>query len=146
MAKTKAKDIQKTTQTDPLHGINKDRMMLLALQGKGPTEIGKILGCTKSYVSQVLKPIIEQIKAYGAFKEDPSALWEFQEFKSFASVNDEDLKKASGRDKVTMAGIARDKVQMLRGQSESKNSISIILNLAHQANEKQIIDVEAVEK
>lgn len=146
MAKAKAKDIETTNKPDPLNGINKDRMMLLALQGKGPTEIGKILGCNKSYVSQTLKPIIEQIKAYGAFKEDPAALWEFQEFKSLASVNDEDLKKASGRDKVTMAGIARDKVQMLRGQAESKNSISIILNLAHQANEKSIINVEAVEK
>lgn len=133
----------KTTQPDPLNGINKDHMMLLALQGKGPTEIGKELGCSKSYVSQTLKPIIDQIKAYGAFKTDPAALWEFQEFKSLASVNDEDLKKATGRDKVTMAGIARDKVNILRGSVENKNSVSIILNLAHLANESKTIDIKA---
>ena len=133
-------------QHDHMIGVNKDTMMMLALQGKGPTEIGKELGCAKSYVSTTLKPFREEIKAYLAFKNDPSTLWEYKEFKSLASVNDEDLKKASGRDKVTMAGIARDKVQMLRGQAESKNSISIILNLAHQANEKSIIDVEVVDK
>jgi len=136
-----------TTQPDQLNGICKDRMMLLALQGKGPTEIGKELGCSKGYISQTLKPKIKEIKAYRAFKDDPAALWEYSEFKALASVNDEDLKKATGRDKYTMAGIARDKVQILRGQSENKNSISIILNLAHEANEKQIIDVKAtVEK
>ena len=142
MAKAGTQELQ-TTQPDQLNGICKDRMMLLALQGKGPTEIGKELGCSKGYVSQILKPRIEEIKAYRAFKTDPAALWEFQEFKSLASVNDEDLKKANGRDKVTMAGIARDKVNTLRGSGESKNSISIILNLAHEANERQIIDVKA---
>lgn len=144
MAKAATKQLPAdTSQIDSLHGINKDRMMLLALQGKGPTEIGKELGCTKSYISQVLKPKIEEIKAYRAFKNDPASLWEYSEFKALASVNDEDLKKATGRDKYTMAGIARDKVQTLRGQSENKNSISIILNLAHEANEKQIIDIKA---
>lgn len=147
MGKAATKQLQTTTQPDQLNGICKDRMMLLALQGKGPTEIGKVLGCSKGYVSQILKPKIEEIKAYRAFKDDPASLWEYSEFKALASVNDEDLKKATGRDKYTMAGIARDKVHILRGQSENKNSISIILNLAHEANEKQTIDVKAtVEK
>ena len=59
-------------------------------------------------------------------------------------MTDEKLKAAPLRDIIVATGILYDKERIERGQSEDKNSISIILNLAHEANEKRIIDVTAV--
>ncbi len=118
---------------DHLKGVNKDLMMLHALQGKGPTEIGTILGCDKSYVSRTLAPFKDEIKAYIAHKENPQVLWEFREYQSLNSINAEKLKEASPRDQFTMAGIARDKVNIFTGKAplEAEN---LVFNVVYNDN------------
>lgn len=103
--------------TNHINGINKDQIMMLALQGKGPTEIGKELGCDKSYVSRVLAPFKAEIQAYIIHKENPQELWEFREYQVLNSVNADKLKEASPRDQFTMAGIARDKINIFTGKA-----------------------------
>ena len=123
-----------------LYGINRDQMMLLALQGKGPTEIGRELGCTKSNVSQVLKPFREAIKAYVAYKADPKTLWEFQEYRVLSSVNDEDIKKSNLTMKSAFAGTARDKINLFEGRMpiESENLVfNVVYNDNRQVNVMQ---------
>lgn len=122
---------------EPVNGINKERMMLLALQGKGATAIGEELGCSKSYVSQVLKPKMDEIKAYLAFKDNPQALWEYQEYRTLNAINEEKLKKMNGRDLFTAAGISRDKVNIFTGKApvEAEN---MVFNVVY--NDNRVMD------
>ena len=70
-------------------------------------------------------------------------IFALHQIRALANVSDKKLKEASLRDIVIATGVLYDKERQERGQSENKNSISIILNLAHEANEKRTIDVTA---
>lgn len=94
-----------------------EQLLMYALQGKSYHEIAKLTGCTHQNVSARLKAHKNQIDAYLTFKQDPAALWEFQEFRVLNSVADVDINKARLAEKATFAGIARDKVRLQRGQS-----------------------------
>lgn len=125
--------------TDHINGINKDHMMLLALQGKGPTEIGQILGCDKAYVSRILKPFKHEIKAYLAYKENPKLLWEYQEYRVLNSVNDNDIKKANLTMKSAFAGTARDKINTFEGRTAIENE-SLVFNVVYNDNRTIVSD------
>lgn len=142
------------TTTNHMQGVNKDQMMLLALQGKGPTEIGKILKCAKSYVSAILKPFKAEIQAYIIHKENPQELWEFREYQVLNSVNASKLKEASPRDQFTMAGIARDKINIFTGKAplSSDNLVfnvisngDVSISLGVDMKEADMIDITPVD-
>ena len=139
----KKKETGDNLPADNLNGINKDHMMLLALQGKGATAIGTALGCTKGYVSQVLKPYMDEIKAYLAFKGNPQELWEFREYQALNCVNTDKLKDANPRDLFTMAGIARDKVNIFTGRAplEAEN---MVFNVVY--NDNRVMDTPKAEE
>jgi len=106
---------------------------MLALQGKGVTEIARIVGCNHSHICRLLAPNIKQIEGYLAFKADPAALWEYQEYKVLSSVTPENINKARLAEKATFSGIARDKVRLQRGLSTSNiNAITSIIQAVHE--------------
>ena len=123
--------------------INKDYVMMLALQGKGVTEIARIVGCNHSHICRLLAPNIKQIEGYLAFKADPAALWEYQEYKVLSSVTPENINKARLAEKATFSGIARDKVRLQRGLSTSNiNAITSIIQAVHDRKIQPVVVCE----
>ena len=96
-------------------GVNKDMIILLALQGLKPTAIGIKLNCDKSYASRIIKPIKDEIDAYLAYKENPQTLYEYREYQLLNSINKNDIKDASLLQKTTSAGICRTKINEIKG-------------------------------
>ena len=132
-AKKKEPETLPTNNTDHVYGINKDQIFVLALQDKGPTEIGEILGCTKGYISHVLKPFKDEIKAYVAFKNNPQALWGFREYQALSAINSDGIKKLNARDQFTVAGIARDKLNMFEGRMPIEQD-NLVFNVVYNDN------------
>lgn len=97
--------------------VSKELIIAKALEGLNNVEIAKELDCTNSYVSRIIKPYRDAIVGYLIHKDNPSHLWEWKEFQVLSSVRDEDIKKASLRDKGIFAGTARDKINIERGKS-----------------------------
>ena len=114
-------------------GINKDDMMLLAMQGKGATEIALKLGCHKSNVSRALKPYMDTITAYLIHKEDPATSWKHKEFLALNAIDADKLKEASPRDQFTMAGIARDKINLFEGRMPIEQD-NLVFNVVYNDN------------
>lgn len=136
-------NLPENAPSSAVKGINIDEMMLLALQGKGVTEISETLNCAKSNISQRLKPYMDDIKAYLSFKNNPQELWEYQEYKALSAVNDEKIKKMNGRDLFTVAGIARDKVNIFTGKAplEAEN---LVFNVIY--NDNRVMDTPKAEE
>ena len=120
--------------------INQDQVLLYALQGKGVTEIATLMQCDKAYISRMLSPMRHHIDGYLAFKNDPAALWEYQEYRVLSAVNDSDINKARLAEKATFSGIARDKVRLQRGQSTSNiSAITSIIQAVHERKPQPIV-------
>lgn len=140
---------------NPDNPLSVDKMMLIALQeGYSPTAIANKLGCDKAHVCRTLKPYKDRIEAYMAFKNNPEELWEYSEFMALSSVNINKLKEASPRDQITIAGIARDKVNIAQGKAPieagslvfnvvSNGDATINLNISME--EHDVIDVTPVD-
>ena len=120
--------------------INQDQVLLYALQGKGVTEIATLMQCDKAYISRMLSPMRHHIDGYLAFKNDPAALWEYQEYRVLSAVNESDINKARLAEKATFSGIARDKVRLQRGQSTSNiSAITSIIQAVHERKPQQVV-------
>src|SRR3989304_3563026 len=120
--------------------INQDQVLLYALQGKGVTEIATLMQCDKAYISRMLSPMRHHIDGYLAFKNDPAALWEYQEYRVLSAVNESDINKARLAEKATFSGIARDKVRLQRNQSTSNiSAITSIIQAVHERKTQQVV-------
>jgi len=120
--------------------INQDQVLLYALQGKGVTEIATLMQCDKAYISRMLSPLRHHIDGYLAFKSDPAALWEYQEYRVLSAVNESDINKARLAEKATFSGIARDKVRLQRNQSTSNiSAITSIIQAVHERKPQPIV-------
>ena len=120
--------------------INQDQVLLYALQGKGVTEISNLMHCDKAYISRMLSPMRHHIDGYIAFKNDPAALWEYQEYRVLSAVNESDINKARLAEKATFSGIARDKVRLQRNQSTSNiSAITSIIQAVHERKSQPIV-------
>lgn len=93
----------------------------MAIQGLSVTEISKHYGVTTGAISQLLKPLRDEIQGYLVFKRDPAALYEWQEYRILNSLTDDDIKKMGGYQKVGSSSLIRDKVRLERGQATSIN-------------------------
>jgi len=123
--------------------INQDQVLLYALQGKGVTEISNLMHCDKAYISRMLSPMRHHIDGYLAFKSDPAALWEYQEYRVLSAVNEGDINKARLAEKATFSGIARDKVRLQRGLSTSNiNAITSIIQAVHERKIQPVVVCE----
>ncbi len=146
--KLSPEDIENLPEVTPHHkGITDEEILDLKLKGFSHQRIGDILGCGKSNITQRLGKYRTELEGLEGFKKNRADIFALHQIRALAQVTNEKLKEASLRDIVIATGVLYDKERQERGQSENKNSISIILNLAHEANEKKIIDVKAtVEK
>ena len=124
-------------------GISDEEILDLKLKGFSHQRIADILGCGKSNITQRLAKYRTELEGLEGFKKNRADIFALHQIRALANVTDEKLKGASLRDIVIATGVLYDKERQERGQSENKNSISIILNLAHEANEKRTIDVTA---
>ena len=80
------------------------------------------------------------IDGYIAFKNDPAALWEYQEYRVLSAVNESDINKARLAEKATFSGIARDKVRLQRNQSTSNiSAITSIIQAVHERKTQQVV-------
>ena len=117
-----------------------EKLLMYALQGKSCDEIAKLTGCSRQNVSFRLKAHKDQIDAYLTFKQDPAALWEYQEYRVLNSVADSDINKARLAEKATFAGIARDKVRLQRGQSTTNiQALTALITSIHTPQSQDIV-------
>ncbi len=132
----------------PYHkNISDEEILDLRLKGFSHKRIADILGCSKTNITQRLGKYKTELEGLEGFKKNRADIFALHQIRALANVSNEKLKGASLRDIVIATGVLYDKERQERGQSENKNSISIILNLAHEANEKKTIDITAtVEK
>lgn len=138
--------VNTTTKLDKIAGkIPVEKLLMYALQGKSYDEIAKLTGCSRQNVSNRLKTHKNQIDAYLTFKQDPAALWEYQEYRVLNSVADSDINKARLAEKATFAGIARDKVRLQRGQSTTNIQALTALITSIHAPQPQPVVVSAPE-
>lgn len=147
MAKTTAKQLDTIDNlpdvTPYQKGITDEEILDLRLKGFSHRRIADILGCSKTNITQRLTKYKTELEGLEGFKKNRADIFALHQIRALANVSDKKLKEASLRDIVIATGVLYDKERQERGQSENKNSISIILNLAHEANEKQIIDIKA---
>jgi len=137
-------EINNLPDVTPYHkNITDEEILDLKLKGFSHSRIADILGCDKSNITQRLKKYRSELEGLEGFKKNRADIFALHQIRALANVTDKKLKEASLRDIVIATGVLYDKERQERGQSENKNSISIILNLAHEANEKQIIDIKA---
>ena len=137
------KPTEELPEVTPHHkGITDEEILDLKLKGFTHQRIADILGCNKSNITQRLGKYRTELEGLEGFKKNRADIFALHQIRALANVTNEKLKGASLRDIVIATGVLYDKERQERGQSENKNSISIILNLAHEANEKQIIDIK----
>lgn len=126
--RTRTKPAGKTVDTfkpKQNHIVNKEVALTMALQGKPYSEIAARWGVTVQAISKLLKPHRTEIEGYQAFKHDPATVYEFTEFKLISSVDNDDIKKMGGYQKVGSAGLIRDKVRLERNQSTGNYNVIV---------------------
>jgi hypothetical protein len=96
----------------------------------GVLQIARELGVTKGCISKRLKALGltgQAMQEFEKHRKNPVEAWEWLEHHLMASLNDEALKKIPGFQRIMGAGIARDKVRILRGQDTEKGLVHWIL-------------------
>lgn len=89
--------------------------------------------------------IYKRLKAAGINKEDfvdyttdKALAHEIMQYRIARGLSAADIKKMQGGSKVLAICQLDDKIRAHRGEGDTKNSISVILNMACQANEKTV--------
>ena len=101
-------------------------------------DAAKILGLSKQSVYQRLKNNDIDIQSFLDYSEDKGLSHEIIQHRIASGLTGSDIKKMAGGSKVLAICQLDDKIRVHRGEGETKNSISVILNMACQANEKTI--------
>lgn len=103
-----------------------DIQKALELRSKGLTEpeIAELFNCTKQAVNKALKPYAGLFDdGIEAFKKHRADLLALGQRELLLSVDPDDIKKMSVKDRVVAMGILYDKERLERGQSTSNHSI-----------------------
>jgi len=109
--------------------VNKDLVLLKALQGHSNTDIATQFEVTPSAISQMLKPYKQVINGFLVFKEDKATALEMKQFLLVNNLNDATIKKMSGRDTAVSIGILHDKIRLERDQSTANVASLVRLQL-----------------
>ena len=102
------------------------------------SDTAKILSTTKQNINQRLKRAKIDIGEFLDYAEDKGLSHEILQYRIARGLTSADIKKMAGGSKVLAIAQLDDKIRAHRGEGETKNSISVILNMACQANEKTI--------
>ena len=142
---------QEFTGTQILHSRNERRIDLekaieMRLKGVSLEDIGKLFGVTKQAVHHKLKPYVDtddiNVEIWKKRKADILA---GKQAAVLSLLTQDDIKKASPKDKVVMFGILNDKERLERGQSTS--NVSVLFRVAEEAEkiQQEGVILEAVE-
>ena len=117
----------------PLTTEEKSRIALLTAEGRTPNYIAKAIGRDgKTVRAAVQAPaMVEQI---ASATERITELYQEINERILCAISDEDIAKASLRDKVVSAGISTDKHRLLTGQSTA--NLALIYALASMPGEE----------
>lgn len=144
MSEAAAKKIADDSLTEVIivqKGITDEEILDLKLKGFSHQRIADILGCSKTNITQRLGKFKDELEGLEGFKKNRADIFALHQIRALKAVTDEKLKKANVRDLTILAGTLYDKEQQERGLGGNKNTISIILQLAHDAREVGIIDI-----
>ena len=100
---------------------------LADLKAKNPglssRQLGKIVGISHTAVNTLFKRHNVDVEQLEQFREHRADLLTLHQERVLASISEEDLKKASARDKAIVFGTLYDKERLERGQSTSNQSV-----------------------
>ncbi len=102
------------------------------------SDTAKILSTTKQNINQRLKRAKINIDDFLDYSDDKGLSHEIIQYRIAKGLTSGDIKKMAGGSKVLAIAQLDDKIRAHRGEGETKNSISVILNMACHANEKTI--------
>lgn len=126
--KPKAKMIDKRVK------VPADKLVEMATRGLGVSELAQYFDVAPSSIHERLQRLgltREKLAGYRAFRNDPAKQYELVEFSLLDSLNSETIKKMSGYQRLVGAGICRDKILYLRG--DSTVSLADMITAAFQA-------------
>ena len=110
--------------------VNKEQVADLVLN-KGITQeqAANLAGCTQGRISQIIKEYSNN-PDYIGFKEKKDSLLEHLQARIYENVNDCDIQKASLQQKIISMSVLQDKIEQIRGvsQSLSDNQINVLIN------------------
>jgi transcriptional regulator with XRE-family HTH domain len=132
--------------------VNKDQVAELVLK-KGITQeqAAALTGCTQGRISQIIKEFSDNPEYIG-FKEKKDSLLEHLQARIYKNVNDCDIQKASLQQKIISMSVLQDKIEQIRGvsQSLSDNQINVLISnvinnyVVDNTTQPDIIEVEDI--
>lgn len=132
--------------------VNKEKVADLVLN-KGITQeqAAELTGCTQGRISQIIKEFRDNPEYIG-FKEKKDSLLEHLQARIYKNVNDSDIEKASLQQKIISMSVLQDKIEQIRGvsQSLSDNQINVLINnvvnnyVVDNTTQPDIIEVEDI--
>ena len=132
--------------------VNKEKVADLVLN-KGITQeqAANLAGCTQGRISQIIKEFSNN-PDYIGFKEKKDSLLEHLQARIYENVNDCDIQKASLQQKIISMSVLQDKIEQIRGvsQSLSDNQINVLINnvvnnyVVKDTHQAEIIDVQGI--
>ena len=102
------------------------------------TDTAKLLNVSHQAIRQRLKAAKIDKDDFIDYSDDKGLSHEILQYRIARGLSSADIKKMQGGSKVLAICQLDDKIRAHRGEGDTKNSISVILNMACQANEKTI--------
>ena len=99
-----------------------------------PSQIAKAVGCHPSNVHRVLARFKARLDDLQDYKEHKGDIWDSVAMRAVMSIDDAKLETATAVQLATVAGIAFDKSQLVRGQATQIN-VSVLLDLVQAARD-----------
>ena len=123
-----------------------EQIITLRKKNLSTRQIGALLGCTGSNISQRLDKIDQNLVNTEHYKNNRAVMFQYQQQRIIQSITDADLQKANLRDKVISASILYDKERLETGQSTQNIAyIDMIKAKSSAVTEMQAIEAELIE-
>ena len=132
--------------------ISKEKAVELAATGMiTQTEAARLSGYSHQRISQLVRDI-KTNPDHAKFKEKKADILEALQGKIVDFISDEDIKKASLQQKIISTSVLQDKIEQIRGvsQSLSDNQINVLINnvvnnyVVDNTTQPDIIEVEDI--
>ena len=120
--------------------IDLEKALELRLKGLSFRDIGKYFGCAHTSVAERLRPYVQNDDIdLDTFKKNRADLLTMKQGQVMAAMSQEDIDKASLRDKAIVFGTLYDKERLERGQSTSNQSV--FFQIVQTSDQAEAIDI-----
>lgn len=124
----------------PLNGQHFDRGEALRLRvnkNLSYREIGELMGVSGESVRKALKKVGgDHVDMRQAFQDTKANVLELLQLRIVKSIDDDDIKKMSTRDKLIGIGILHDKIRLERNQSTANHALGVLTQAIREANKQ----------